>query len=138
VLECRGRTLVPLAEELRALDRHRALASVRYDGAIRVDVSVTPQQAHDFVLPPVSLPELFQNALKHNRVGRDAPLVLRVRVEGATLLVENEVRAVHRTERSTGVGLENLRERFRLATGHVASWDVEGDRFVVRLPLAGR
>ena len=29
---CRGRTLVPLAEELEALERHRALAEIRYAG----------------------------------------------------------------------------------------------------------
>ena len=135
VLECRGRTLVPLADELQALDRHRALAGVRYDGAVRVEVSVTAPQARDLALPPVSLPELFQNALKHNRVDRAAPLVLRVRVEGATLLVENDLRAASPPGPSTGIGLANLRERFRLATGQVMSWGVDGDRFVVRLPL---
>ena len=33
VLDCRGRTLVPLADELEALERHRTLADVRYAGA---------------------------------------------------------------------------------------------------------
>jgi LytS/YehU family sensor histidine kinase len=38
VLDCRGRTLVPLAEELAALKRHRALAEIRYGADVRLDV----------------------------------------------------------------------------------------------------
>src|SRR5687767_12329462 len=80
VLECRGRTLVRLAEELEALERHRALADIRYAGSVRLDVRVQPADAHQLLLPPVSLAELFQNALKHNTVAADLPLHIRVRV----------------------------------------------------------
>jgi hypothetical protein len=58
-----------------------------------------------------------------------------VRVEGESLIFENDVRSPPRTVRSTGIGLVNLRERFRLATGREAAWAFEQDRFVVRLPL---
>ena len=44
------------------------------------------------LLPPVSLAELFQNALKHNTAGPDDPLHIRVRVDDATLVFENDLR----------------------------------------------
>jgi hypothetical protein len=83
----------------------------------------------------VSLPELFQNALKHNTVAPDLPLRICVRVEGTTLVFENDLHFGPKSAPSTGIGLANLRERFRIATGEVAIWGIEGDRFVVRLPL---
>ena len=86
-------------------------------------------------LPPVSLAELFQNALKHNTAGPDLHLNIRVRVDDATLLFENDLRPGPKAARSTGIGLANLRERFRIATGRPAEWIAEEDRFVVRLPL---
>jgi LytS/YehU family sensor histidine kinase len=86
-------------------------------------------------LPPVSLPELFQNALKHNTVALERPLRIHVHVEDGTLVFENELRAAPKYMRSTGIGLTNLAERFRIATGRTVSWGTEGDRFVVRLPL---
>jgi hypothetical protein len=135
VLECRGRTLVPLADELEALERHRALADIRYAGGVRLDVEVRPSDTHQLRLPPVSLAELFQNALKHNSAASDVPLCIRVRVEDTTLVFENDLRPGSRPPRSTGIGLANLRERFRIATGRAPVWTVEGDRFVVRLPL---
>jgi hypothetical protein len=135
VLDCRGRTLVRLAEELEALERHRALAEIRYGGDVHLDVQVRRADADRLLLPPVSLPELLQNALKHNTVAGDRPLYIRVRVEDQTLVVENNVRPGPTATRSTRIGLTNMRERFRIATNRVMVWGVEADRFVVRLPL---
>jgi hypothetical protein len=135
VLECRGRTLVPLADELDALDRHRALADIRYAGRVRLEVQVPAADARRLLLPPVSLAELFQNALKHNTVVDDEPLHIGVRVEDTTLVFENALRCRPDAARSTGIGLSNLAERFRIATGRPVTWGVEADRFIVRLPL---
>lgn len=138
VLECRGRSLVPLGDELEALERHRALAHIRYAGGVRLAIEVRPADARQLFLPPVSLAELFQNALKHNTAGPDDPLHIRVAVEDATLVFENDLRPGPKPASSTGIGLDNLRERFRIATGRAAVWMVERDRFVVRLPLMTR
>ena len=135
VLECRGRSLVRLAEELEALERHRSLADIRYGGCVHLDVQVAPAEAQQLLLPPVSLAELFQNALKHNTIDADLPLQIRVRVEGRTVVFDNDLRARARSARSTGIGLTNLAERFRIATGRPVVWGVEADRFVVRLPV---
>jgi hypothetical protein len=138
VLESRGKVLVPLASELDALERHRALADIRYERGVHLEVDVRDVDARELFLPPVSLAELFQNALKHNTVTADAPLPIRVRVDGTILVFENELRLGRTPPRSTGVGLANLRERFRIATGHAARWEIERNCFVVRLPLVRR
>ena len=78
---------------------------------------------------------LFQNALKHNRTGPDAPLHIRVRRDGDVPVVENDLRPGPSPSPSTGLGLTNLAERFRIATGRTIEWRVEGGRFVVRLPV---
>jgi LytS/YehU family sensor histidine kinase len=135
VLDCRGRTLVRLAEELEALERHRALAEIRYGGDVRLDVQVPRADADQLLLPPVSLAELFQNALKHNTVTGDRPLYIQVRVADETLVVENNLRPGPPARRPTRIGLTNMRERFRIATNRVMVWGVEDNRFIVRLPL---
>jgi hypothetical protein len=135
VLECRGRTLVRLVEELEALERHRTLAEIRYGGGVRLEIQVRPADAEHLLLPPVSLAELFQNALKHNTVDPDRPLHIRVHVDGSSVVFENDLRSPARSARSTGIGLTNLSERFRIATGRAIVWSVEGNQFVVRLPV---
>ena len=98
-------------------------------------MQVSRAHADRLLLPPVSLSELFQNALKHNTVAADRPLHVYVRVENETLIVENNLWPRPARSRSTGIGLTNMRERFRIATNRVMAWGVEGDRFIVRLPL---
>jgi hypothetical protein len=135
VLECRGRPLVRLAEELDALERHRALADIRYAGGVSLDVLVQSSDAERFLLPPVSLAELFQNALKHNTIAAETPLQIRVRIDGDTLVFENDLHPRQSAAGSTGIGLSNLCERFRIASGRLVSWSSTDGRFAVRLPL---
>jgi len=58
-----------------------------------------------------------------------------VRLEDATLIVDNNLRMRPTATRPTGIGLINLRERFRIVTGRAIVWAIEHDRFIVRLPL---
>jgi Histidine kinase len=135
MLASRNGRLVSLADELRALEHHHLLAATRYGGLTRTEISVDPSEARHLFLPPVSLGELLQNALKHNEVTRAHPLVLQVSLQGDLLIVANDLRPRTRRSPSTGVGLSNLAERLRLFSGRTLAWGMEGSQFVVRLPL---
>ncbi len=136
VLEARGLRLVPLGAELEALRRHDTLARIRLGAGFRLRVEVDAESARRFALPPVSIGELFQNAIKHNDTSRTTPLEMVVRLEQDVLIFENDHRPVVRHGvASTGLGLTNMSQRFQLATGRPVIWTQMGARFVVRLPL---
>lgn len=134
VLAARDRPLVPLGEELQALERHRLLATTRYGGNVRVAIDL-PAGAETAMVPPVSLGELLLNALKHNVVSAEHPLTMTVRLDEGTLVVSNNVRKKSSKAASTGVGLQNLADRVRLAVGQTLTWRDEGGQFEVRLPV---
>lgn len=134
LLDTRHRRFVRLEEELRSLMRFRTLASLRFGSAVRLDVSVSPHTAHAWQLPPLSLQELLENALKHNWFDAANPLDLRVGQDGAVLVVSNVLRP-RPVAHSTGVGLANLDNLLRLSTGRGLERRVSGDRFEVRVPL---
>jgi Histidine kinase len=135
VLDARGKALVPLSEELDSLRRHETLARIRFGSMISVDVDIDAATAARLLLPPVTLAELFQNAIKHNAIGNDGPLVIRVHVEGTWLVFANDLRERRQKAPSTGIGLRNLAQRFALATGRHVTWGEVDGRFVVRLPV---
>jgi hypothetical protein len=135
LLDVRGRPLVPLAEEIGALERHLLLTNIRYGGAIVLTVDVPADAAQGFSLPPVTLSELLQNAVKHNELSQDSPLSIGLHLEDDTLVFGNELRRRGLTQGSTGVGLRNLSGRFTLAVGRDLEWREAGNRFEVRLPL---
>lgn len=88
-----------------------------------------------WLIPPMVLPELRENAVQHNEFTTDKPLEIEIRLEGDRVTVAHEKRPRAATVSSTGVGLENLAQRFRLTTGVAARWAETGNRFVVTLPL---
>ena len=65
LLRARSRRLVPLGEELALLDHFIALIALRYAGGLHVRVQVIPPRRR-WMIPPVVLPELLENAVKHN------------------------------------------------------------------------
>ena len=81
------------------------------------------------------LPELRENAVKHNEFETDNPLEIEVQLAGDRLTVSHDRRPRLTAVASTGVGLANLAQRFRLTTALAARWAETGGRFVVTLPL---
>jgi len=134
LVRARSKRLVTVAEELSLLDQFVTLTAIRYPDALNVSVQVDPDAAQQWLMPPVTLPELLQNAAKHNEITAERPLAVVVRLEGDRLLVCNE-RRPRAGVVSTGVGLENLARRFRLLCGTPARWGVNGAEFIVVLPL---
>ena len=130
-----SKRLVPLADELALLDQFLSLATIRYADGLKVVVRVDAAVADRWQIPPVVLPELLENAVKHNEFSTDNPLQIEIRLEGDRLTVSHEKRPRRSVVASTGVGLENLAQRFRLITGVAARWGETGGRFVVTLPL---
>jgi sensor histidine kinase YesM len=135
LLRSGSKRLVSLADELELLDQFLSLATIRYAGALRVVMHVDAREAARWCLPPVVLPELLENAVKHNEFGADNPLEIQVRLDGDRLTVSHDMRPRRTAAASTGVGLENLAQRFRLTTGVAARWAEIDGRFVVTLPL---
>jgi hypothetical protein len=136
LLAARERPLVSLTEELASLRRQYFVTGMRYGGTVRVVTDDVPAHAARVLqIPPVALTELLTNAVKHNVASTEAPLVVRVALEGNTLVVSNAIRPRSARPASTGVGLANLAERHRLTTGSTVTWGREDGEFRVRLPL---
>jgi len=135
LLKTGSKRLVPLADELALLDQFLSLVTIRYAEGLRVEVHIDAQSAMRWQIPPVVLPELLENAVKHNAFTADNPMSIEIRLEGDRLTVAHEKRPRAATVPSTGVGLDNLAQRFRLTTGVAARWAESGGRFVVTLPL---
>jgi sensor histidine kinase YesM len=135
LLRSGSKRLVPLADELELLNQFLLLTTIRYSGGLTVVVDVEARVVARWCIPPVVLPELLENAVKHNEFGTDTPLQIDVRLDGDRLTVSHDTRPRRTAVASTGVGLENLAQRFRLTTGVAARWTETDGRFVVTLPL---
>ncbi|MBR0331663.1 MAG: termination factor Rho, partial [Alistipes sp.] len=89
-----------------------------------------------WTLPALSLQPLIGNAVKHNTITKNKPLRVSIRTtEDGWLEISNPIAPKLEAEPSTGIGLENLRKRWRLITDCDIVVENDGKTFLVRLPL---
>lgn len=127
-------TLITLAEELQFARSYCYLFKIRYADKLFFDIEVDPRY-ETWTLPALSLQPLIGNAVKHNTITRSHPLHVTIRVADGRIEVSNPKRPKIDPEPSTGIGLENLRNRWLLITGERIEIIDTDERFTVRLPL---
>lgn len=127
-------TLMSLDEELKFAEAYSYLFKIRYADKLFFDVEIDPQYL-TWQLPALSLQPLIGNAVKHNAITRSKPFHVSIRTEGAWLVVSNPKVPKLTPEPSTGIGLTNLSNRWRLITGRDVQIVETDAEFSVRLPL---
>lgn len=136
VLKNREIELISLAEELTFLESYTFLLSQRFDQALNIDIQVSDGD-REFLLPPLSLQMLIENALKHNKLSEKKPLDITITtMDGSILCVENNLQVKNlAAQEKTGFGLENIRRRYWLIAKKEIAWNCTDKTFKVELPL---
>ncbi len=127
-------TLMTLDEELKFAEAYGYLFKIRYADKLFFDVAVD-ERYRSWLLPALTLQPLIGNAVKHNAITTAHPLHLSIRTEQDWLVLSNPCMPKLEPEPSTGIGLENLRNRWRLIMGREIEIINDGRTFTVRLPL---
>lgn len=132
-LESRKLDLIPLREELQILDSYVYLLKARFEEGF-VLVNDVDLKQYDSAIPPFTLQLLIENCIKHNVVSLDRPLIVNLYTEADFLVVENQIQ-LKRGVLSTGVGLDNINQRFM----HLLHKEIEIDKsettFKVKIPM---
>jgi hypothetical protein len=138
LLRQRGRSLVPLREELGFCRAYVELMKIRHGASLRCELPEPGAKLEHARVPPTGLQLLIENAIKHNEVGVNAPLDIVIELDTDSVepavIVSNLRRPRKSLRESAGVGLRNLDERSKLAVGRGLQID-QGAQFRVRVPL---
>ena len=129
-----GERTVCLKDELEFMQMYVDLLKVRFQDGFEVSTDIRDEALKACVVP-CSLQILVENAIKHNRVGGDGILEIRIFSDGRSLCVTNNLRPKISAGESTKVGLEYLRRQYADLCG--SEIDVSGDNgeFKVTIPL---
>ncbi len=136
ILFNKSRDLVFLAEELKFLEDYYALMKIRFGHAIQFTFEIPTEVRDKFLIPPISLQIPAENAIKHNEFSDENPLQLSLRYnEHNSLIFSNRISFKKQIKPSSGIGLENLDNRYKLITGKSIIIDKQPDTFNVLLPI---
>ncbi|MEN3322672.1 2TM domain-containing protein [Mariniflexile soesokkakense] len=134
VLEQKNKELVLVDEELEFAKTYMSLLKMRFEDSIIFDI---PEKANnpESKVVPLSLQLLLENAVKHNTVTTNRPLHIKIYEDGDSLVVENNLQPKQIVKKSSGVGLNNIMQRYDLLTIKKISISKEASRFTVAIPM---
>jgi sensor histidine kinase YesM len=129
--------VVSLKKELKLIKSYMALQNIRFRESITINYTIDNKK-NDFLLPPMTLELLVENAIKHNRVEKTNPLKISIETHGNYVIVENGFQprgtAVNK-DSSLGIGLKNLKNQYELIHTEVPIFKIENGKYIARIPL---
>jgi two-component system, LytTR family, sensor kinase len=134
VLEQKNKDLVSVDEELQFAQTYVKLLKMRFEDSIVLHIPEASSNPEAKIVP-LSLQLLLENAVKHNIVTAQRPLEIRIHEEGDMLYVTNNIQEKQVVKKSSGVGLQNIQQRYGILTDRKVFIAKDGDAFQVRLPM---
>lgn len=131
----RDKVVVRLSEELEFVKSYLYLMCIRYFDGLKVVWHIDDKYLDYYVIPS-GLQILVENAIKHNIASAKIPLAISISTKEDKIVVENKLQLREQsTSASTGVGLDNLMEQYRLVFGKDIDIVSKDGQFSVSLPL---
>jgi two-component system, LytTR family, sensor kinase len=134
VLQHSDRNFVSLKTELDFIRNYIQLAETRFCGALKINLTIAAH-AEEQAIVPVTLQVLIENAIKHNIIDKEKPLVIDLVTVGDYLVVSNNLQVRKTVESSNKQGLERLKSLYSFLTDKPVIIEPADDRFSVKVPL---
>lgn len=127
--------MVALEDELKFVDMYFHLIKIRHGDTIHLNVNVDNNDKRKGI-PPVTLQLLIENAIKHNISTAKQPLTIDINSErDGKIVVKNNLQRINIEYKDTGMGLQNIQERYQLLLDQKLEINVTETIFEVHLPL---
>jgi len=135
ILEQKDQPVVTLRTELEFIRSYAFLLKIRFENKFDLRINLNEDLLDKYKVAPLTLQLLVENAVKHNRMSVQEPLVVEVLMQDNFLVVKNQLRIRPQREASTGTGLHNIINRYALLTDRPVKAGECEDEFIVRVPL---
>jgi sensor histidine kinase YesM len=134
LLQQNNRDLCPLTDEMTFIKAYFHLLKTRYGDGIFLESAVESQYMR-YLIPPLTLQLLFENAIKHNVIAVRRPLTIRLYTKDGRLHVENNIQKKKLTVQSNQIGLRNIIMKYQLLDHPSVSIHNDDQKFLVSMPL---
>ena len=134
VLEHQDKTILSLSCELRFVESYMYLQKIRFGDALAIELDIDENE-QELKVPTLSLQLLIENAIKHNKVTKADPLLIKIHIHEDYLFVENNLQLRENRNSSVGIGQKNLIERYSLITHRTPSFHSTDSSYIAKIPL---
>lgn len=133
ILSNNEKSIIPLKEEIRFIYQYIDILNARFSDNLILNITINKDDEEKNILL-MTLQLLVENAVKHNIVSQNEPLIINIYSEQGYIVVSNNINKRECPYISTGIGLSNLNERYNI----IASKKIiinSDDCFTVKIPL---
>ncbi|MDA3890890.1 MAG: histidine kinase [Salinivirgaceae bacterium] len=134
VLNIQDKAAVTLGDELDFINSYIFLQKIRFQNGFTINIDIDKDCYGHYVVP-MSLQMMLENAIKHNVVAEEDPLDVKIYLEEDRIFVVNKINLRFDENKSIGMGLNNLRQRYFLLSGIMPEFDEKNGDFVASIPL---
>lgn len=134
VLESSNKERSTVAEEIVFLEAYIQMLKGRFGEKLHFIIKIEPG-LQQFMLPPMAMQILVENAIKHNIISQKQSLVIHIFTENQQLTVSNNIQEKKIKEPSTSLGLFNLNQRCIYLSGKELVVKRTEKEFLVSIPL---
>ena len=131
VLEQTTSELVTIATELKFIDSFVYLLKIRFGENFRLTLDVSDKS---FLIVPVALQILIENAVKHNEISTENPLNVTITEDNDYLIVQNTIQLRNYLPESNHIGLKSLQFQYKFLSGKQLEITNIGGLFTVKIP----
>lgn len=131
----KNKETISLPQELEFMEDYIYLLQLRHDNNIELCTEINLHPDSQLMILPFALQIAVENAVKHNEFSESNPLKIRVELYEEYLLVTNKIKPKPYNSDSTGIGLKNLKMRYKLFCAKEVTIEKTSDEFIVKLPL---
>lgn len=136
ILQSHDKPLITLKEELEFISSYARLLKTRFENGLQLEFKITRKEYYDYSLPVLTIQLLVENAVKHNIIIPDKPLVVTVYTDDdANLIVENNLQKKMNVRFSNKKGLLNIITKYKILANQDVKIEETGGYFRVSVPL---
>lgn len=126
--------LTTLQKEIDFIESYNMLLKTRFGRGFQPVIRIE-EAMKERLLPPMTLQLLMENAVKHNIVDPDMPLIVQLYTQGEKLVVSNNLQKKNKIVVSNKVGLSNILSKYKLLNYPGVEIKETVNEFIVVLPL---
>lgn len=133
VLDVADKQVISLHKEMKFIQSYLFLQKIRFGK--NLDIQMNLDAIDNYKILPLSVQLVIENALKHNTVSTQSPLTIIVEIKNSTIIIKNNIQLRDEPIDSTGIGINNIKERYRLYNNSEPTFEIYDNTFIATIPL---
>jgi LytS/YehU family sensor histidine kinase len=125
---------VAIKDEIQFVKLYINLQKTRFKNGLQVVIEIPDDFMH-FKIAPVTLQNLIENAIKHNIIDVDSPLVIKIFIESDYLVVSNNLQKKRVVENSNNKGLSQFKTLYKYLSDKPVIIHETSTHYTIRIPL---